>query len=285
MKVHDAFRFQQRLSTPGETPVSEADLAPPARVVRPPAVEALYRYLPADKVGEAARLLPAALDRLEMVAAELYLVGEQAARKPLESDQQEAAAVELMSRGVIALRELDALRRARVDPLNAEVKAVNALTKVLSDPAEAMVGTRGTLERLILAYRQVKSARIERERAEARRRQEEAARAEAAALEQAERAQDPGERQAAMDAAEAASQAQASALIEAPREMTRGIRTDSGSVSARERWLAEVVDPALVPRAYLIPDERAIRAAVAAGVRDIPGVAITLEEALTRRVG
>jgi hypothetical protein len=285
MKVNDAFRFQQRLSTPGTVPVSEADLVTPVKPVRPPAVEALYRYLPADRVGEAGRLLPAALDKLHMVAAELHLVAEQAAKTPLETDQQEASAVELMSRGVIALRELDALRRAKVDPLNAEVKAVNALVKILSDPAEALVGKRGTLERLLLAYRQVKAARIDREQAEARRRQVEAALDEAAALAGAEAAAHPEERQAALDAAEAASQAQAVALIDAPREMPRGIRTDSGSASVRERWVFEVVDPKLVPLHYLMPDEKAIRAAVAAGVRDIPGVAITLEQALTRRVG
>jgi hypothetical protein len=287
MKVNDAFRYQQRLSTPaGETPVSEADLAPPARVVRPPAVEALYRYLPADKVGEAARLLPAAaMEKLQMVAAELYLVGEQAARKPLESDEQEAAAVELMLRGVVALKELDASRRARVDPLNAEVWAVNGLYKILSEPVERLVGKSGTVERLVMAWRQQKRARLDREAAEARRRQEEAARVEAEAVARAESAATEADRQQALAEAEEASRQQAVALVEAPREMPRGTRTDSGSVSARERWVFRALDHALIPRQYLMPDERAIRAAVAAGVRDIPGVAITLEEALTRRVG
>ena len=56
-------------------------------------------------------------------------------------------------------------------------------------------------------------------------------------------------------------------------------------MTERERWVFSVEDPAQVPREYLCPDEKAIRAAVAAGVREIAGVAIYLEEGLTRRTG
>jgi hypothetical protein len=45
-------------------------------------------------------------------------------------------------------------------------------------------------------------------------------------------------------------------------------------VTVREVWEFRVVDAALVPRAYMKVDEAAIRAAVAAGVREIPGVVI-----------
>jgi len=85
------------------------------------------------------------------------------ARKPLESDADEGIAAELLARGVAALREIDALRRTQTDPLNAQVKAINGLFKVVTDPADQLVGKGGTLERLLLAYRQVKRARIARE--------------------------------------------------------------------------------------------------------------------------
>lgn len=45
-------------------------------------------------------------------------------------------------------------------------------------------------------------------------------------------------------------------------------------VTVREVWEFRVVDAALVPRQYLMVNEPAIRAAVAAGVREIPGVVI-----------
>lgn len=39
-----------------------------------------------------------------------------------------------------------------------------------------------------------------------------------------------------------------------------------------------VTDASLVPRAYLIPDEKAIKSAIASGITDIPGVTITTEQ-------
>jgi hypothetical protein len=252
----------------------------------PEVVTALARYLPADSVDEAVQLLDEPqLAKLEMMAREVRSISMEMARTPIENDTEEGRAAEFLARGTAAMRELDALRRSRVDPLNAEVKAVNALFKVVTDPADQLFGKGGVLERLLLAYRQVKRARIAREQEEQRRRQEEAARAEAKALAEAEKAKTEKARAKALADAEAASKAQAVALLDMPREMTRGVKTDSGSVSSRERWGFSIVDPAAVPRQYLMPDEKAIRAAVAAGVRTIPGVSIELEEALTRRLG
>lgn len=249
-------------------------------------VTALARYLPEDRVDDACQLLRReALPKLEMMAAEIRAVSDSATSKPLADDVDEGKAAELVSRGVIALKELDALRRSHVDPLNAEVKAINGLFKLVTDPCEALVLKGGSLERLILAYRAEKQARIAREEAEARRKQEEAARKEAEALARVEAAKTSKAREKAMAEAAAASKAQTEALIEAPREMTKGVRTDSGTLSERERWVFKVVNPSLVPPSYCMPDEQAIRSAVARGVREIEGVAIYVEESLTRRSG
>jgi hypothetical protein len=261
--------------------------------VSAPVVEALALYLPPERLDDAVQLLDeGGLAKLQMMACEIRLISEAAARKPLESDGEEAGAVELVSRGVIAVKELDALRRKKVDPLNAEVKAVNALFKVLTEPCEALVGKGGTLERLIIAYRQQKRARIEREQAEARRKQEEAARAEAAALAKADAAKTDKQRQAALAQAEEASKAQAHASLEAPREMPRGVKTDSGSVSMRDRWVLQGIhDMDAVPPSYwrhpavIEALKRVLQAAITAGAHEIPGCAIGLEEGLTRRVG
>jgi hypothetical protein len=249
-------------------------------------VQALARSLPAEHVADAVELLDErGLAKLELLARDLRLLAADVDATPVETDAEEAVAAERLSRGATALRELDALRHSRVDPLNAEVKRVNALFKLVTDPALELVGKGGSVERQLLAYRQVRRARHERERLEAQRRQEEAAVAEAQALERAKAAADPEARRAALAEADAASRAQALATLDAPRQLTRGVRTDSGTVSVRERWVFEVVDPALLPREYLVPDEKALRAAVAAGVRSIPGVSIHLEESLTRRIG
>ena len=51
-------------------------------------------------------------------------------------------------------------------------------------------------------------------------------------------------------------------------------------------WKHEVIDAAAVPREYLMVDDAAIKAAVKAGIRAIPGVRVFEEaEMRVRRVG
>jgi len=248
--------------------------------------EALTKFMPAPQAQDAIQLLePNELAKLELFAEELDRITQAATSKPIASVQEEGRAAELIARGVIAQKELESLRRKRVDPLNTEVRTVNAIFKRITDPLEALAGKGGRLERLILAFRAQERARVQRELAEAQRKQEEAARREAEALAKAEAAKSDKARQKALAEAEAASRAQTEALIQAPEPVTRGVRTDSGSVTEREVWTFEVLDAAQVPREYLVVSDAAIRKAVAAGVRQIPGVSIHTEERLTRRVG
>jgi hypothetical protein len=60
-------------------------------------------------------------------------------------------------------------------------------------------------------------------------------------------------------------------------------RTKLAGTSGTKRWKATVVDPDLVPRKYLIVDERLINAAVKDGVREIPGVTIEQVDGLAVR--
>lgn len=224
-------------------------------------------------------------EKLDAMVADIHEITTQATSKPIASVQEEAQTVELIGRGVIALKELDSLRRRLTDPLNAQVKRINALFHVVTDPCEALVGKGGKLEKLELAWRSQERARIAREQAEALRAQQEAAEREAKALAMLAGAADTAERLEAMCAAETASQEQTQAALAAPEDMRRGLRTDSASVTEREVWTFTVADAALVPRSFLVPDLAAIRAAVAAGVRSIAGVSIEQEARLTRRVG
>lgn len=250
------------------------------------AIVALAKYLPPDRVDDAAQLLNERdISKLELVAAEVWSITDVALNRPLDNDREEAATAELLSRGVVALKELDAMRRARVDPLNQEVKAVNAICKIISDPAEALVGKGCRLERMLLAYRQVKAARVRREQEEAQRKQREAAEAEEAAMRAAQEATTVEARAKALAEADAASRTQAAAALAEPQAMPRGVRTDTGSVTTRKEWKVEVIDEALVPREYLMVDAAKLRAAVKAGVREIPGCNVFEDEALTRRVG
>lgn len=248
--------------------------------------QALARWIPPAQLVESEHILDeSGLAKLDLFAEELAALTDAATSKPLASVEEEARAVELIARGVIAQKELESLRRKYTDPLNAELKAINGIFKRLTEPLENLAGRGGRLEKQILIFRQAERARIAREQAEARRKQEEAARREEEARRRAEAAKSEPARQKALAAAEAASQEQAEAALAEPPPPTKGVRTDSGSIRERDAWVFQVVDAAQVPREYLKPDDVLIRKAVLAGVREIPGVAITLEERLTRRVG
>lgn len=55
----------------------------------------------------------------------------------------------------------------------------------------------------------------------------------------------------------------------------RVMHTEAGKVASRKVWGFKVTDESLVPRGYLVVDERKIRAAVGSGPREIPGVEIS----------
>jgi len=167
---------------------------------------------------------------------------------------------------------------------------------VISDTCEAQTGKRGPLETLIVAFRQAEKARLAREAAEAQRKQEEAAKREADALAKAEAAKSAKAREKALAEAEAASQEQMRANADETfargAAAGRGIRTDSGSNTERQRWVLQGVhDYDLVPPSYWETSEvrealhRALQRAITGGVREIPGCSIGQEESLTRRTG
>lgn len=256
----------------------------------PVTTSAINRYLPIKVVDEACALVKGTdlgkLDRQISECQDVMRTSEALVSKPLESMKEYVDAGELISRGGIALKELDALRRKLVDPLNAQVKRINALFHTVTDPVTARVGSKGDLERNWLAFRRQEDARRAREQEAARLAQEEAAQREAAAVADAAAASSPSERHEALRQAEKASQEQTAAAMAAPREMTKGLRTDSGAVSERQHWTFQVVDDTKIPREYMTPDLLQIGKEVRAGIlRELPGVHIYPEDRITRRVG
>lgn len=71
----------------------------------------------------------------------------------------------------------------------------------------------------------------------------------------------------------------APATIATTTELSAG----NGRASTRKRWVATVIDETRVPREYLSIDQKAINAAVKAGVREIPGVTIEQQDELAIR--
>jgi len=58
------------------------------------------------------------------------------------------------------------------------------------------------------------------------------------------------------------------------REAARVVSSGGALASASTKWTHEVLDPSLVPRNYLMVNDGAVKAAVAGGLRNIPGVRI-----------
>lgn len=71
-----------------------------------------------------------------------------------------------------------------------------------------------------------------------------------------------------------------SVKIETPivPEAPKATRTEKGTMTFKEVWKFKVSNPQEVPRDYLMVDESAIRKAVQAGMRNIPGVEIYSEK-------
>jgi FtsZ-interacting cell division protein YlmF len=132
-----------------------------------------------------------------------------------------------------------------------------------------------------LFYKRKKAEQRQREDEQRRRAAVEAhARAEEAArLEREAKKIAAADRSAAvrlgLQAQEAADRsAAAQAIVDAPPAPTR-IHGDFGAVAfEKTRWRFEVVDPTQIPLGYLKPDDDAINAAIADGVREIPGIEI-----------
>jgi hypothetical protein len=199
----------------------------------------------------------------------------------LENAQQEAALVALQGRAYKVEKAIEELRRRRVAPLLAEVKAINSLLGTDSNPGGLLfgpllsrMGKGGDADRRQAAWRAAERARIAREEEAARQRQIEAARqqeeararATAAATEQARKDAEADEVMATL--------LQQRAELSAPLPQVRGVKTEDGKKTYHEEWTFEVVDPSQLPREYLMVNPAAIKAAVKGGARQIQGVNI-----------
>ncbi len=73
---------------------------------------------------------------------------------------------------------------------------------------------------------------------------------------------------------------------EQPAKMFKASKTiepEISGVSMVKRWVFEIKEPNKIPGEYYSVDEQKIRAAIAAGVRTIPGVSIYQDETAARR--
>jgi hypothetical protein len=193
-----------------------------------------------------------------------------------------------LSQGIIEckriLKHIEEVRRGQVDDLNAQVRHYNAAWKPLTD---ALAAFEKEGNRKLLAFKQAEREREAREAAAAEAALQEKARKEAEALAKLEAAKTPKQKEKATAQVAAASTELMEARLApalAPPATSGNFRSESGLSASRWTWTFKVTKPEDVPRNYLVVDDKGIRAAIAAGVREIPGVHIFEEEGLSHRI-
>ena len=256
-------------------------------------------------------ILPAAVKRQQALiersesAVEVAVGRAEAVRVSNHEEATQAAAI--LKELATQKKNAEASRKELVGPLNAHVKKINGKFKQTTEPLEAaervlrskLSDFQAEVERLRQAEEdrlrreaaererklREERERVEREAREAREAAEQKAReAEAEARKQAAEAADAQAAEEAARAAEAAAaQLDEAKLAErtldalpnlpAPVPVVPEARKIEG-IQTRKVWDFDVLDPAAVPREFLKVDEVAIRAAVRAGTREIPGVRI-----------
>lgn len=158
--------------------------------------------------------------------------------------------------------EIEKRRKEMVAPFNQGVRQINAMA---SEAARPLVEAETHLRDKLSVWQRAEAKRIAAEAEAARE-------AEALALSAAANAAASGDAETAEDIAEAVGQMPDPAALAQMKPVARG---DFGAVaSTRKGWAFEVNDPDQVPREYLTIDERKVKAAIAGGVREIPGLVI-----------
>lgn len=174
-------------------------------------------------------------------------------------------------------KRLEETRKSITSPIDLAKSAVMNLFRA---PSDVLVTAEANLKRAMIDY-QNEQERIRREQeAKLRREAEEKARKEQERLQaRAEKAEANGKAEKAEELREQAEQVQVVAPVLAPT-----VQKVDG-VSVRKNWKARVVDASLVPRQWLVVDEKKLDqiAKATKGSMDIPGVEFFAEDVLASR--
>lgn len=207
---------------------------------------------------------------VQFVKTETFQISRELQTLDVKTAADDKQAVTLGLANKSAIKRIEAFRLAIVKPLNDHVKNINGVFEKIMVPFE-------NNDRVIKQKRDVYLREQERLRAEEQRRIDEQYRKEQAALDEARRKeQEKLNKKAEKKGVEAPNLPPATVLPPPPKvEVKQTVQTDIGRSTVRKIMKFEVIDPNLVPREYLMPDEKKIGAAVRAKLAtSIPGVKI-----------
>lgn len=181
-------------------------------------------------------------------------------------------------------KKVEERRKQLVAPLNEQVAKINAYAKSLCEP---LVQSETHLKNQLRAWDQI--LETERQQAiaklEAERQRKEA---EIKALEQQRKAEAKEQSAGETELIRSELFVEASALQAQEQLQVRHTHAleqiaEHKVAGARKVWTFEVVDESQVPREFLALDEKKVKAALAAGSRQIPGLKIFQETRITVR--
>lgn len=172
----------------------------------------------------------------------------------VEDDETQTSATNLLLSIKDLLKQVKEKQDFVVRPLNEHVKRLRGMFKPTIDQLET---ADRELRKKVLDYRSLVAREAERKQAKM--------------MEKAEEQLEAGDQEAAQETAVEA------LAVQGPERVMNG---DAGQVTTQRPWVFEVEDAGAVPREYLLVDEKAIRKAVQAGARNIPGVRIYQTERL-----
>jgi hypothetical protein len=172
----------------------------------------------------------------------------------VETVEHVTAATNFLGFLATSKKRFEARRTFFVKPLNDQVAAINAAFKSIIVPLD---NATATLKNKVITY----------SREQERLRQEEIKR-----LQQEEAAK-------IIEAYQKGEEIPLPTVIAPPKAPTM-TKVDFGKTVAKKRWTFQVLIPSLVPRQYMMVNDQAIRDAIKAGTRDIPGVRIYQDEQL-----
>jgi hypothetical protein len=177
----------------------------------------------------------------------------------VRSEQDLLDAISFLGKIASARKQLDTERMARTKPLKDEAKKIEASYK----PATDLLDEVDAVVRLKVSdWKRAEAIRIAEQ-------QKQAAEAEAARLAACQNGGEITDEQAT-----------ALAIADRPDTPIKRVNSLDGSAQFRKVWKFEVVNESYVPHKYFTLDEKKIRAAIASGEREIPGVRIYSEDQL-----
>lgn len=214
---------------------------------------------------------------VQFVKTETFQISRELTSLEVKTPEDDKRAVELGLANKSAINRLENFRKALVKPLNDHVDMINGIFKKLSEPFKQN-------DSLIKSKRDVYLYEQERIAKEKQRILDEQYRKEQAALEAArQKEQAKLLKQAEKKGVEPVILPPVTVLPPPPKvEIPKTVHTDLGRSTVRKVMKFEIMDASLLPREYLMPDEKKIGRRVRdREITSLPGVRIWEENSQT----